>query len=140
MTWANVLWDRNVVVIPQTKGGGEPERSVPLHDTLRAELLRHKAVVAAIWPDCEHILQSRTGAPIRRMDVQRAFKARALPFTAHVLRHSFATALLRARLPVRRIQIYLGHKSLDMTARYLALLPADMTDDAAELATAFGRK
>ena len=38
--------------------------------------------------------------------------------------------LLRAGVNVRKIQAYLGHRSLDTTARYLALLDSDTADDA----------
>lgn len=38
---------------------------------------------------------------------------------------------------VRRIQQYLGHASLTMTARYLAILSPDVAADAALVSAAF---
>lgn len=41
-----------------------------------------------------------------------------IPFSCHVLRHTFATLLLEKGVQIEKIQYLLGHKSLDMTRHY----------------------
>ena len=41
-----------------------------------------------------------------------------IPFSCHVLRHTFATLLMERDVPIEKIQFLLGHKSLSMTRHY----------------------
>ncbi len=136
VTWNDIDWEKNIVTIHQTKGGEAVVRWVPLHDKLRLELIRWRSVAQMIWPEQEHVLISRRGKPVHRADIEMAFQRRAW-YNPHALRHAFALRCMENGQHVRKIQQYLGHRSLDMTARYLAILSPDVGADAQGLSAAF---
>ena len=58
----------------------------------------------------------------------RAARAAGIPgrVSPHVLRHTFATRLVRAGASLRAVQILLGHKSLNTTQIYTHVDPAEL--------------
>ncbi len=109
------------------KGKGSKDRGVPLPQPTLALLRTH-------WSSHHHatwLFPARNVAdapkPIGDSSVQKAFKAALQASgieksaTVHTLRHSWATHLLDSGINLRLIQRWLGHNSLQTTARYLHL-------------------
>ena len=109
------------MVIRVKQGKGRKDRYVMLSPDL-LELLRRwwRAGRPQGW-----LFPGRDpGQPITTRQLDRACKAAAATaaldkrVSMHTLRHSFATHLLERRTDIRVIQVLLGHKKLDTTARY----------------------
>ena len=109
------------MLIRVEQGKGRKDRYVMLSPDL-LELLRRwwRAARPRGW-----LFPGRDpGQPITARQLNRACKVAATtaaldkPVSMHTLRHSFATHLLERKIDVRVIQVLLGHKKLDTTARY----------------------
>lgn len=80
------------------------------------------------YPLNQQLFYGRGGKPLcyeaaRSMFNKYLHKAGLLysGYTLHCLRHTFATDLLNARMPLECLQVLLGHTSLEVTRRYARL-------------------
>jgi site-specific recombinase XerD len=116
--------ERKMVQVRQ--GKGKKDRYVPLPGVtlvmLRQHWLTHRNR-EWLFP----IMHGVSERPMAESGMQKAMTAAVLASgvkkeaTVHTLRHSYATHLLEAGVNLRTIQLYLGHTSLNTTARYLHL-------------------
>lgn len=115
--------DSQRMMIRIEQGKGQKDRYVMLSQKV-LELLReyYKLVRPKVWL----FPGKNPNRPINITTVQKAAKRARLrsglhkQVTVRALRHSFATHLMEAGANVRIIQVLLGHRSLQTTARYYA--------------------
>lgn len=112
LTWADITWKYQEVQLRETKNG-EP-RTVPLSDRVTNNLRR----LQPLFPRKPFDF---TAATVRYAwtNARRAMGLEGDPeFVTHALRHTCATDLLEAGVDIIHVQGWLGHKTIEMTARY----------------------
>lgn len=122
LCWADVDLHAGVINIRLTKGG--KGRSVPIHAELRAQLRTWCAEQAGAehWPcfslDGAALVPARVGKIAARVAAGSGVR-----FTAHVLRHTFATWALRRSGNLYAVSKSLGHAQVAQTEIYVSADP-----------------
>jgi integrase len=125
---------RNAWVRYEHSGEGKSDlstrRSVPLTDRLARELMKWRLRTVFGHDDDLVFAHPELGVPLDRTKVTRRFQAaceqagvRRIRF--HDLRHTFATTLAAAGVPLRTIQEYLGHADIKTTQIYSHYAPSE---------------
>jgi integrase/recombinase XerD len=126
-------------------GKGNKERIVPFApvagqalstyiDRYRPALLRGSRDTAGAPSESDPVFVSAAGAGLTRQAVWQLMKALAAAaglrreLSPHVLRHSFATHLLRSGMNLRSLQTLLGHSDLSTTQIYAHVAPEHLKD------------
>jgi integrase len=140
LRWRDVDWRaqrirvRNTYVLGEHSVDGKSDlstrRSVPMADRLARELDGWSRRTAFNADDDLVFAHPETGNPLDGSKVSRRFKAacRAAgvrPVRFHDLRHTFATRLAAAGVPLRTIQEYLGHADAKTTQIYAHYAPSE---------------
>lgn len=158
LAWEDVDWEARTLTVRRTmarawSGGYElsapktnrSRRAVHLAaaavDALRREQREQEAAREAAgtaWQDTDRLVfTDAVGRPLYGTAVHRAFRelltAAGLPMIAfHGLRHSAATALLSAGVPLRVVSDLLGHSGIAITADYYAHVEQSLRREAAD--------
>ncbi len=118
LRWADVDLDEEQLLVNTEIAKGGVERVVPLHPRLVAELAqtprdKRRGAVAG-HPDGRCLSHKTIGTIFERW-----LRQSGLTISAHRLRHTCATMMLKAGADIRRIQKTLGHADLRVTEGYL---------------------
>jgi integrase len=125
LRWDSVDISRGILTVADAKNG--ERRYVPLNSAACAAL----KILASRRNGSEYVCPGSDGT--RTRDWQRWFEeavrlAGIRGFRWHDLRHTFASRLAMAGVPLRTIAELLGHKTLSMTLRYAHLAPAHLQE------------
>lgn len=125
LRWSDIDWAGRVISIPLSKMN--KGRTLPLHGALAAELGAWRAVQALPGNPPAFSLDGRPINGNRAGKIVRSWAgALALPLTTHVLRHSFATHVLRRSRDLYAVSGALGHEELRQTEIYVSADPAQL--------------
>ncbi|MBI3738653.1 MAG: tyrosine-type recombinase/integrase [Chloroflexi bacterium] len=112
-------------------GKGQRERIVYLSATA-AECLR-EYLATRLFGNDTRVFLNRRGQPITITGIQlqlaKYCRQANIWITCHQLRHTFASRLLAADVPVTSIQKLLGHRSLRTTQRYIQVADSQVERD-----------
>jgi site-specific recombinase XerD len=109
------------MLIHVRQGKGHKDR----YTLLSARLLKELRLYCTLQRPARWLFENRSGGPLSKGTAQSMFgqvKKRARITRGHgihSLRHSFATHLMEASVPLPTIQRLMGHASLTTTAKYL---------------------
>lgn len=120
LTWDAVDLKHGFIQVRHSKNG-EP-RTIPMNDTLKGALTGLRTRLDVSW-----VFHDEEGK--RLPDTRRRFEAACrraglVDFHFHDLRHTFASWLVMAGVPLPTVSDLMGHKSITMTMRYAHLSPA----------------
>jgi integrase len=119
--WQDIEWEREVWQVPFPKNG--ETYNVQLLPEALAVFKRRRSEAVEGEP---HVFPSygKEGVVTNMRDVWNAFRKRAklVDFHVHDIRHSCASYLAMAGVPLQQIGEALGHRNLNSTKRYAHLL------------------
>jgi integrase/recombinase XerD len=116
-------------------GKRSKERAVPFPPLVSNLLVRYKNEArAGLSPKSEHLFLGQTGLPLTRQAFWKTLKQMAVlsgipsSLHPHMLRHTFATDLLKSGMNLRILQGLLGHADLQTTQVYTHVVPDQLKE------------
>ena len=122
LEWAHIDFRTSLLTVRRSKRGLDSTHPITGKELRIMRALQRKATGS-------YVFESERSGPMSRRAAQWIVEQAgrdadlAFPVHIHLLRHSCGYKLANDGQPTRHIQLYLGHKSLNHTARYTALAP-----------------
>lgn len=128
LLWKDVDFEQRLIKVEQTKT--HSKKYIPMNDTLLALL---KGLPR--YEGCDHVFPNEDGKPYVEIDANwyRTLRRAGLNVRFHDTRHTFASRLTQAGVPLKVVMELLGHKTMKMTERYAHLAPENLRDAVAFL-------
>ena len=127
LSWDRVNFETGQIRLENTKNG--KRRFVPISAVARAALNNRAAFRTEFCPTSPWVFAHRNGERVQFL--QNGFesackRAGILNFRVHDLRHTCASWLVSAGVPLLEVKELLGHSSIEMTERYAHLSPDNL--------------
>lgn len=122
LTLSDVDLKKNLIQVRQ--GKGNKDRVIPINFKLKKELENYLKHIRPKTTSSYFFATTRTGRLSRQTVNETLIETVAKlgwekHVTAHILRHSFASNLVRNQAPLPAVQKLLGHSNLTVTSRYI---------------------
>jgi integrase len=149
LTIASAHYDnRSVIVLTAKQGPGvTPIRAVPYTQHARQVMqdwLEFRQMVVPEADTTSPWLKLRVGAPLSEQiePAPAALLKNTLPspWIWRRLRHTAATEWLRAKVPLEKVRIYMGHSTIEQTLAYTEILNSDIEADFQEAEARFAAR
>lgn len=146
LTWRRIDWKQRLIYFKPEHHKSRRLDSIPLNDNaiavLRARWAMRSATYQArngkiVHADIDHVFTFR-GQPIgsAKKSFARACEAAGIDdCTPHDLRHTFASRLVQAGVPIASVKEVMRHRSIQTTMRYAHLAPENTRAAVAALNT-----
>lgn len=124
LTWSQVDFGRAIMTIEAAQSKSRKRRSVPLNrEALAALKSRAAACDGSVYVFCH--------GQHRITDIKKGFgaacrRAGLSDVTPHTCRHTFASWLVTAGVPLYEVRDLLGHSTIKLTERYSHLAPENL--------------
>jgi integrase len=123
LEWTDIDFDQRLILVKNTKS--DRKRYIPMNDVVFETL---KAL--PVDPESKYVfVNPKTGdvyGDIKKSWATTMRRAKIEKFRFHDLRHTFASRLVQAGIPIIVVMELLGHRDLTTTMRYAHLAPTDM--------------